>query len=284
MRTAILMGLASCTAGLSPTGGSPPVGADDGPGETGAEAPDTGTAPTNGSAAPLADAGPDFETLISQAVVLDGSGSTDPDGDPLLFAWEFTAIPVGSGTTLFDETTPNPQFFADRPGVYALRLTVDDGVWTASDAVEVTASAPNDDPIADAGADQAVDVGDNVQLNGSSSFDPNNDPLTYQWTLASAPAGSSATLIGAASALPEFVADLAGSYAIELEVSDGRATIGPDTVIIEARTAQSGGGGGCSCPPPQPVAQRLKLGDIGGLLPLPILIWVSRRRSVRERR
>lgn len=42
-------------------------------------------------------------------------------------------------------------------------------------------------PTADAGPDQTVDSGSTVQLDGSGSSDPNNSPLTYQWTQTSGP-------------------------------------------------------------------------------------------------
>jgi hypothetical protein len=280
MRAAFLLALTACNSGLSPANGGLPSGADQSPVETGAAPLDTGTGPIDGNGAPFADAGPDQQVTISQVIALDGSGSSDPDGDPLTFAWELIAIPTGSGTTLLDETESNPEFFADRPGTYTLLLTVDDGALVATDEVDVLAEAPNDDPVANAGPDQTVDVGDTVQLNGSSSFDPNNDPLSYHWTLTLVPAGSTAALVGDTTALPQFAADKAGSYVIELVVADGSAGSGPDTVTIDARTPSSSGGG-CSCPPPPLVRERLHLGDVAGsagLLLLPLAFARARRR------
>lgn len=49
-------------------------------------------------------------------------------------------------------------------------------------------SAPvNQPPTAQAGPDQSVQAGTGVTLNGSSSSDPDSNPLTYQWTLTTAP-------------------------------------------------------------------------------------------------
>src|SRR5689334_13017838 len=109
MRAVFLLALAACSSGLSPTNGGLPSGADQSPVETGAPPTDTVSGTADDNSAPCADAGPDQAVTISQVVALDGSGSTDPDSDPLTFAWELIAIPTGSGTTLLDETEPNPE-------------------------------------------------------------------------------------------------------------------------------------------------------------------------------
>ena len=49
---------------------------------------------------PIADAGPDQTALIGDTVELDGSGSTDADGDELTFAWSLTLVPAGSGAAI----------------------------------------------------------------------------------------------------------------------------------------------------------------------------------------
>lgn len=76
-------------------------------------------------------------------------------------------------------------------------------------------------PVAVAGLDQAVVTGQTVQLDGSGSNDPNGDPLTFSWTIASRPAGSASVLSGATTVNPTFVADVAGVYVVELSVNDG---------------------------------------------------------------
>ena len=52
-----------------------------------------------------------------------------------------------------------------------------------------TPPAPaNRAPVANAGADQAAKVGDQVTLNGAGSTDPDGDSLSYAWTFSTRPA------------------------------------------------------------------------------------------------
>ena len=102
------------------------------------------------------------------------------------------------------------------------------------DAETIIADAVADDrPDADAGEDQVVATGETVFLDGSGSSDPNDDALTFGWTLIEKPEGSTASLTDADTATPSFVADLAGEYEVMLVVSDGTLS-DDDTVEITA--------------------------------------------------
>jgi hypothetical protein len=90
----------------------------------------------------------------------------------------------------------------------------------------------NHPPTARAGSDQAAPVGTTVQLDGSTSSDPDGDLLTYQWTLVAKPAGSTATLTKPTSVSPSLKLDEAGSYTVRLVVHDGKVPSLPDTVIL----------------------------------------------------
>jgi hypothetical protein len=81
---------------------------------------------------------------------------------------------------------------------------------------------------------QTVLAGQTVILDGSASLDPLGQPLAFQWTLRTVPAGSAATLSGSTGAIPSFVADVAGAYVAELIVTAAGRTSAPRTVTVTA--------------------------------------------------
>jgi uncharacterized protein (DUF1800 family) len=90
---------------------------------------------------PVANAGPAQAVTTGVLVVLDGSGSSDPNGDPLTYSWTLTSKPPGSAAALSGSATVSPSFIADITGVYVASLIVNDGlVSSAAATVTVTAS------------------------------------------------------------------------------------------------------------------------------------------------
>ena len=81
----------------------------------------------------------------------------------------------------------------DVSGDYVAQLVVNDGV-ADSVADEVTITTRNSQPVANAGPAQSSPVGDLVDLDGSGSTDVDGDPLTFEWSLTTVPAGSSAKI------------------------------------------------------------------------------------------
>jgi len=192
--------------------------------------PDTVTI-TTGNSPPVANAGPDQTASLDDTVTLDGTGSTDVDEDILTYSWSIISMPVGSTAALSDPTSPTPNFVVDVDGVYVVQLVVNDGtVNSTPDSVTITTG--NTAPVAEAGPNQTVAVGDTVNLDGSGSSDVNGDALTYSWSIISAPSGSMAVLSDLTSTTPDFVADLEGEYVVQLIVNDGRANSSPDTVTV----------------------------------------------------
>src|SRR5262249_33136810 len=164
-------------------------------------------------------------------VTLDGSRSSDRDGDPLTYLWTLTA-PAGSSATIADRTAAIATFVADVSGVYTATLVVNDGRENSAPAT-ATVATRHHPPVATAGANQQVTTGTTVILDGSASSDPDGDALSYSWTLLR-PAGSSAALAGATTATPTFVADVVGSYTASLTVDDGRGATASASVTIDA--------------------------------------------------
>lgn len=183
--------------------------------------------------APVANAGPNQSVTTGTTVTLNGSSSSDADGNPLTYLWSLVSVPSGSGATLTGPTTVKPTFLADKTGQYVAQLLVNDGLVSSTAAtVTITTTPGNSAPVANAGPDQAVQAGATVTLDGSASNDVDGNPLTYQWTLVSVPAGSTAKLLNPTNVMPTFVADKTGQYVAQLLVNDGKVTSTQDTVTI----------------------------------------------------
>jgi hypothetical protein len=189
------------------------------------------TAPPN--QAPVARAGDDTAVTVGTIVELDGSASRDPDGDQITYAWTLTT-PAGSSASLNSIIAAGPSFNADVEGVYVATLTVSDGQLASDpDEVRVTVTQDNTPPVARAGSNREVIVGSPVELNGTTSSDPDGDNLTYAWTL-TLPAGSSAALDDPTSPTPTFTPDVEGLYLASLTVNDGAVDSAPVSVGLTA--------------------------------------------------
>jgi hypothetical protein len=197
-----------------------------------------GTGTADGNAAPVARAGSDRSVALGATVTLDGSASSDVDGDPVSYQWAMVDKPAGSAAALARPSDATPSFEPDMAGTYRLRLVVSDGKGASvNDEVVVTVAAANAAPQAVAGVNRSVVTGTSVQLDGSGSSDPNGDTLTFQWALTTRPGGSNAALSSASAAGPGFVPDRDGDYVVTLVVSDGPLSSPPSTVLVKAGPA-----------------------------------------------
>ena len=98
------------------------------------------------NSAPTADAGDDIIGSAGQPAPLDGTASSDLEGDPLLYTWSFVSVPEGSALTdadLVGSDTATPSFVPDVVGTYTVSLVVSDGILSSqTDTVFVFVSPP----------------------------------------------------------------------------------------------------------------------------------------------
>lgn len=172
-----------------------------------------------------------------------------PTPDPVISF--FTAVPdtidQGEFTTIswstqhantvtlegFGEVNANGSLILSPEDTTSYTLTATNGSGTATAEITITVNpvVPNTEPVADAGIDfQVNDAGLTVQLNGSASFDPDGDSLSYAWEQLTGP---TVTLTGADTATPSFTTLNRGDvYTFRLVVSDGRGGVDTDTVTV----------------------------------------------------
>jgi len=163
-----------------------------------------------GNSPPVVDAGGPYAAAPGETVQLDGSGTVDPDDDPLTYLWL-----VGDGTPpQLPSSNPIKSHVYAAAGTYTVTLTVtDDGgaTGTATTTADITA-APNEAPFADHGGPYTGTAGQSVPFNGSASFDTDGTIVSHAWDFGDANVGSGAQ--------PTHTYAAAGTYTVTLTVTD----------------------------------------------------------------
>jgi len=195
--------------------------------------------------APVAKAAASPATLVippsgaATRTQLNSQGSADPDGDLISFRWSLPATVAGASIQNPNAAVTDVVFSA--PGNYVFTLTVTDsrgGVGTATVTVIVTVVVvQNQPPVARATATPAVIImnpilATRVQLDGSTSSDPENNRLTFLWSLPLGTTGANITAPAEAKTVVQFTK--LGRYDFTLTVSDGNKT-SQATVTVEVR-------------------------------------------------
>jgi len=133
---------------------------------------------------PVADAGEDYTGSEGTAIDLDGTGSSDPDGDTLTYKWtvDNTGIDGGGSCSFDDDTSATPKLTCNDNGTAVVTLTVDDGNG-ATDDDDANVTVSNVAPVLSAltldGNTGTACIGDNnVTLDFSWTDDGSNDTFT----------------------------------------------------------------------------------------------------------
>ena len=181
--------------------------------------------------APIAKAGKDIFTC-DNTLVFEASASSDPDGNPLSYFWNF-----GDGAAVDSGVKVVHQFA--KGGTYPIILTVDDGLGLTnsrhSTAITVKINLP---PSANAGENRIICANEVVIFNAGNSRDPEGGLLKYNWDFGD---GTNAEGLN-----PTKIYKTAGSYQVKLTVTDDsglRCNTATDTKVIrvvESPVAEAG--------------------------------------------
>jgi PKD repeat protein len=184
---------------------------------------------------PTADAGPDQTVSEGQAVLLNGSNSTDPDDGIASYNWVQIGEPM---VNLSDPNAKQSTFTTPDVGPGGAALTfeltvVDHNGNQGKDVCTVNVTWQNEPPQANAGTDQIVDEGVVVTLNGSSSLDIDDGIASYLWTQTGGP---TITLSNPMLSQPTFTAPNVGpdgaSVTFNLSVTDAGRLQNTDSCIV----------------------------------------------------
>lgn len=194
---------------------------------------------------PIANAGPDQIVNEGTAVTLDGSASTDRNGDALFFAWEQLG---GPAVALSGAAGARPSFVApavDSDKVLTFKLTVSDAESSVSDLILVyvkdAGGAANQRPVVTQGASVSIAV----QKDGSATFqlaatDVDAAPGSLAWSISAPPAhGSAGVMAGSPSSSGGLItiryqaaAGYVGGDTFTVKVDDGRGGSATTTVNV----------------------------------------------------
>ena len=190
---------------------------------------------TTVNSTPVAGASAEKALSLGEPIQLNGYKSTDVDGDPLTYKWMLLSAPAESKARLSSTTDVNPLLTPDVAGIYVAQLIVNDGKTESTPATVVISTDAADQLKANTGMNQTAAQGNAVTLRGSTN---GIGDVNYQWSLVARPENSEATLSGANTATPSFIADQPGTYVAQLIAGNGSMKSAPQTVTISTANTQ----------------------------------------------
>ncbi len=164
---------------------------------------------------PTADTGQDITAGIGEEFVLDASGSSDN-------------IEISSYEWSLDNNTftgPTLSYSFAEHGRYTAELTVTDSSGNTDTDTKVITVEDQEAPVAEAGQNVTIDMGESLVFNGSRSHD-NIGIASYEWTIE----GSTYTGMTI-----EHTFDEAGEYNVKLEVTDVNGNTDTDSIKVFVR-------------------------------------------------
>ena len=177
-------------------------------------------------------------TVTANVVDYDTVATVCPTASPVQsysYAWTLLHAPAGSTATLSGANTLNPSFTPDVAvaggNVYTLQLLASDSTGASStrvfDIPVGTAGCGVSPPAVTINPIGSTTLGSTISLSAVTT-NACAASLAYAWRITSLQAGSFATLLGANTASPSFVADVAGNYSFSVTVTDASGLTASD--------------------------------------------------------
>ncbi|MEZ5552745.1 MAG: PKD domain-containing protein [Pseudomonadales bacterium] len=167
---------------------------------------------------PVANANGPYVIDEGSSIVLTSAGSSDPNGDPLTFLWDYD-----TDGEYDDALGASPSFLGVDDGDYPIGLRVTDSLLDAFDVATVTVN--NVAPLVDAGLDTSISEGGGVTFGGTFTDPGTADTHTIEWDF-----GDGAAASGSLTPTHPYTED--GVYTVTLTVTDDDGGVGSDTLIV----------------------------------------------------
>jgi len=179
---------------------------------------------------PIATAGPDQSVLIDNAPlgVQLSATAIDPEGDPIVaWIWSINSQPSGSMTSFSpDAFRQNPRFITDTLGAYHLSVKACDPFGCSLPSPLTVNVVANQPPVAVAVSDITIGQAPlSVNFDGSQSYDPEGDVLTYVWNFGDGSVNGSGVAVPHTFTVP-------GTYTVKLGVTDSLGASAIDTLLM----------------------------------------------------
>jgi MYXO-CTERM domain-containing protein len=171
---------------------------------------------------PVAEPNGPYNAVAGNAITFSSSGSSDPDGTIVSYAWDFGDGNSGSGAS--------PTHTYGSQGTFTVELTVTDdrGATGAATTTATITPAPLP-PTADAGGPYSGVIGTSITFDGTGSGDPDGTLASYAWDFGDGGTGTGPTASHSYS--------MEGTFTVTLTVTDNDGLTGTDTTTATINAA-----------------------------------------------
>lgn len=184
--------------------------------------------PAGQNSPPIADAGPPLNAITNELVMLDGSASSDPFGQPLLFAWvEKGQSPSAGDFTNNAKKTLKFQTAGSR--TYVLHVRNSRNLESSIEKLINVNEPANKPPIVIIKAPTKIRTGAQIEIDSSESSDTDGTIVEITDELVSKPTGSRAWFANGM-----FYPDMQGRYVLRITAKDNRGGTGANEITINA--------------------------------------------------